>query len=385
MSFSSLYLHVPFCRSHCIYCDFFVVLEKRGGSTEGQDAFVDAVLREIHGRFHALQENPESLKTLYIGGGTPSLLPARHYQTIFQAIQTYAPFAPDIEITMEANPGDGASSDLADPPEAYREVGINRISVGVQSLNDTELKKLSRRHSAEEAKRFIQILKAGGFENIAVDLMYGLPGQTPESWQKTLAGAVSLDVPHVSMYGLQVEKNTPLKRLVAMGAYPLPDETATVAMYFEGLHFLEAHGLVRYEFSNLARPGFESRHNLTYWNNEAYLALGPGAHGYVAGERYENIRNLARYLENPLAATLTACPKNEQLENALIFGLRKREGVDISVLEEHFQFNFSERYGMKLLKYIDAGWVDWANNRLRITEAGIPTSNTILAEFIEML
>lgn len=379
-----IYLHVPFCVSRCVYCDFYVVLEKYGG----KDAYVDALCREIDLRFAGIDpaEFPEGIQTLYVGGGTPSLLPSAAYERIFRQLNRYLPFADDAEITLEANPG-AKYSEMADTPEAYLKAGFNRVSVGMQSLNNQELKKLSRLHSAEEALMFLESLKRAGWQNISLDLMYGVPLQTPESWRETLRQVLALDIQHVSMYGLKVEENTPLEKLTALqsarGSYPLPEEDAIVAMYFEGLEALRAAGFERYEFSNLAQPGYKSRHNLNYWNNGEYLALGVAAHGYWKNRRYEAVRDIVRYLENPLAGEVYDCPPQDRLENALIFGLRKAEGVSVSELEREFQIDFRKKYGPVLKKY-EGEFLSFSGERLLLREAAIPVSNVILAEFLSI-
>jgi oxygen-independent coproporphyrinogen-3 oxidase len=376
-----IYLHVPFCPSRCIYCDFFVVLEKHGG----QAAYVDSVCREIARRFEALtpgERRTDGIRTLYAGGGTPSLLRADDYRRIFAALNRWLPFHPDAEITLEANPG-GQRAGMADAPAAYRDLGFNRISVGVQSLNDAELKKLSRLHSAGEAEDFIRQLQRTGWENISIDLMYGLPLQTLDSWRETLRRAITLDVPHISMYGLKVEEGTPLERLASLpgGGYAVPEDETGVTMYFEALERLKAAGFERYEFSNLARPGYASRHNLNYWDQGEWLALGPSAHGYRDGVRTENVSDLAAYLEDPCAETRHAVPLAEQLENAIIFGLRKAEGIHIPTLERTFQVDFRQRYGRILTRYED-DFLEREGDYLRLKESGIPLSHTVLAEFL---
>ncbi len=367
-----LYLHVPFCLSRCVYCDFYVVLEKYGGHA----AYVQALRSEIQRR---LSQFPTTLiQTLYVGGGTPSLLTANDYRQIFETVRQYAEFAPGAEITLEANP-----EALKDSPERYLEVGFNRLSVGIQSLNNVELKRLSRIHTAEMAEIFIKNTQKAGFANISVDLMYGIPGQSRSSWQETLDRVVALGVQHVSMYGLKVEPNTPLNRLVAFEAYGLPQEEETVEMYFQALQFLEISGFRRYEFSNLAQPGYESHHNLNYWNNGDYHAFGVSAHGYVNGQRYETVRDLTAYLENPLAGEVYLEPLQERLENALIFGLRKSEGVDIAAIESEFQIDFRQQYQQRLAKYLDEGYLLLENGILRLSPQAIPVSNTILSEFLD--
>lgn len=378
-----IYLHVPFCVSRCVYCDFYVVLEKYGG----KDAYIDALCREIDLRFAGINpaEFPNGIQTLYVGGGTPSLLSSLAYQRIFRQLNRYLPFAPDAEITLEANPG-AKYSEMADTPEAYLKVGFNRVSVGVQSFNPLELKKLSRLHSAEEAIAFLTHLQKAGFQNISLDLMYGIPLQTTESWQETLRQAIALNVQHVSMYGLKVEENTPLEKLTALqtsrGSYPLPEEEAIVSMYFDGLETLKKAGFERYEFSNLAKAGKQSRHNLNYWDNGDYLAFGVAAHGYWKNKRYEGLRDISKYLENPLAGEIYDCPPEDRLENALIFGLRKAEGVDVAALEREFNIDFRKQYAAVLQKF-EGEFLTLIDGKLILKESAIPVSNAILAEFLK--
>jgi oxygen-independent coproporphyrinogen III oxidase len=389
----SIYLHVPFCRTRCIYCDFYVVLEKHGG----KDAFVDAVLREIDGRFTELRcKNPEQfqeiqIETLYVGGGTPSLLTAAEYKRIFDALKQQLPFTETAEITLEANPSEvGGNAAMASPADDYLKVGFNRISVGVQSLIDSELKKLSRVHSAAEAEAFIQGLQSAGWTNISIDLMYGLPLQTMESWQETLERASFLNLQHISMYGLKVEEGTPLDRLTRIpgdpGHYAVPEDDLAVDLYFEGLKQLRKAGFERYEVSNLAKPGFESRHNFNYWRQGNWLALGPSAHGYMNSEHIHNVRDLKQYLENSLTEDERfSCSEQEQLENTLIFGLRTVEGVHIPSLEKRFNIDFRQKYST-LLKKFEGDYLSWAGQKhewLVIPEKSVPLAHTVLAEFLD--
>lgn len=369
-----LYLHIPFCTSRCIYCDFYVVLEKYGGQT----AYVDAVCREIQARLGPVASNhPMKLKSLYVGGGTPSLLRADDYGKILEALAPYAQPTPESELTLELNP-----NGVRDTLTAYRAVGFNRVSVGVQSFQDEELKRLSRNHRSQEAIQCIQALQVAGFENISIDLMYGIPGQTRDSWRKTLEQTLALGVTHVSMYGLKVEPDTPLHRLIAYTPYQLPDDEETVAMFFDARERLSSGGLAPYEFSNLARPGYESRHNLNYWNMGDFIALGASAHGYQQGVRYENPRDLAQYLSDPGKASQqeTYTPA-EQLENALMMGLRKAEGVDIQLLEARYGVDFNTRYGDVLSKYAPEGFFLYDGQTLRLADHAIPVSNSLIAEF----
>ena len=372
-----LYIHLPFCLSHCIYCDFYVELK----ATEARRrAYLNALITEINAYLGT--QPPEALqpiRTLYFGGGTPALFPAAEIQEILSAITRYAPFAADAEITLEANP-----EGMADDPACYRAIGMNRLSIGVQSFQPNELKRLSRVHSAEQARRFYAQVRAAGFDNVSLDLMYGIPEQTADSWQATLAEILALAPEHLSMYGLKVEPGTGMSTLVESGRMQLPVDDATVDMYFQALACLTPAGYQLYEISNLAKPGYESRHNLSYWENVPFWAFGASAHGYIDSIRYENPRDWDTYLADPtLRAESHFCSETEKLENAFIFGLRKREGLSIPALEATYGFNFQERYGRRLQRFFDLEMLSLDNHRLTLTEAAIPVSNEILAVFLE--
>lgn len=371
-----IYIHIPFCLSHCIYCDFYVTLAKHGG----QAAYVESLLREIEIRFERQPPSGEAIQTVYFGGGTPSLLNAGDYVRIFDKLKTYADFAPDAEITLEANP-----NAMAGDPESYLEAGFNRISVGVQSFVDLELKKLSRIHTAQEASDFIRHLQTSGYQNISLDLMYGIPLQTMASWRETFRETLSLGIQHISMYGLKVEETTPLHRLATFESYRMPFEDETVEMYFEAVEAFEAAGFNAYEISNLAQPGLESRHNLNYWNNGYFYGFGAGAHGYVNELRTENIRDLASYLTHPITGSSSAtCSQKEKMENAIMLGLRKSEGINIEKISEEFGFDFLTRFGFILDKFKPLAFLKLEDNMLSLTREAIPISNSIMAEFIDV-
>lgn len=254
----------------------------------------------------------------------------------------------------------------------------------MQSFNNTELKKLSRIHDSQAAINCIRALEKAGFKNISLDLMYGIPLQTMESWQETLKRAIDLEPQHISLYGLKVEPNTSLEKLVDQGHYIVADDDLHVEMYEYAIQYLEENGLYQYEFSNFARPGFESRHNLNYWNNKSFWAFGPSAHGYINNYRYENPRDLKQWLDDPLSGSKHHCTDEERLENAFIFGLRKTMGVDIKALEREFGFNFMDKYGWILTKYADQNIFKFNNNNLSLENKAIKISNEVLAEFIQV-
>jgi oxygen-independent coproporphyrinogen-3 oxidase len=293
------------------------------------EAFQHALLREATLRLDPHHPHAQPISTLYVGGGTPSLLPASFYAQLLALVGQRFGWAASPEVTLELNPLDVAST-----PQAYVEAGFNRFSVGVQSTHPTELKRLSRRHSAEQARALVCALADAGASSISVDLMYGIPQQTPDSWQASLAEVLSWPVSHVSLYGLKVEDATPLATLAPLGGqYALPNDDDTVALYEIAVEACQQAGLARYEISNFAKAGHASQHNLAMWQNKPYWALGPAAHGYLPPWRYENQPNLANYLHAPLLATWQPETQHQRCENAFIFGLRTAQGVYLPTVQ----------------------------------------------------
>jgi oxygen-independent coproporphyrinogen III oxidase len=376
---TAIYCHIPFCQSQCIYCDFVVVLQKHGG----QAAFMQALLHEVDSRLITLShsDTPPALATsVYFGGGTPSLLPASFFAKVLASINQTIGLHPQAEITMEANP-----NAILDAPLAYLQAGINRMSIGVQSFQPTELKRLSRNHNAQTAIETVQAFQHAmashnGQANVSIDLMYGIPSQTQVSWSNTVQQAIGLGVQHVSFYGLKVEDGTPLATLLPYPAYQLPDDDTTVMMYEQAVTGFAQAGFNRYEFSNLAQAGFESQHNKAYWQNQPYLAFGPGAHGYWQGIRTENTPDVAMYCTSPLSGTVTPCPPQQQLENALIFGLRMSEGVNVATLGNAFGINVKNHFASFWTRY--APMLNWQGDAVALKPEYISVSNSMLADLI---
>ncbi|MCA9799358.1 MAG: radical SAM family heme chaperone HemW [Cyanobacteria bacterium HKST-UBA04] len=374
------YIHCPFCLSQCIYCDFAV--DTRHGHSALLDATVEALCQEMT---HCLTHQPASplpplppLSSVFLGGGTPSRFSARQLQRLLDTLTRHQPLAPDAEITMELNP-ERPASPLAD----YRAIGINRLSIGVQSMQPNELKRLSRLHGPDDVRQTVAEARASGFDNLALDVMVGLPDQTPASWQATLEALVALAPDHVSMYGLQVEPGTKLASLVDTGRFTLPDEDTAVSMYWQGIDFLEASGLVQYEISNLARPGFASRHNTGYWQNQPFWGFGPGAHSSAYQMRRANPKSLDTYLANPTQPeTVHHISPVEDLENALIFGLRQRAGVNLDTLAQIHGPDVIDRLQPLIEGHLSTGALEQDGTQLRLGRAYIPVSNSILDTFI---
>src|SRR5215207_10312909 len=288
----SLYFHIPFCTHRCAYCDF----NTYAGQEELIPGYVEALLREIEfvgQQTTQLANKATTVHTIFFGGGTPSLLSPRQFETIFKAIRTNFVRTDDAEITIEANPGTVSYENLLE----LRKIGINRISYGVQSANAEELRMLERAHDFFDVIEAVTSARKAGFENLNLDLIYGLPEQTLQTWQTTVKRILDLHPEHISAYALTLEHGTPFGRWSSKGLLPLPDPDLAAEMYEWASETFEANGYIQYEISNWAKPGHECRHNLQYWRGRPYLAFGAGAHGYANGYRYSNVLRIKTYIE----------------------------------------------------------------------------------------
>lgn len=353
----NLYIHIPFCLKKCNYCSF-VSFEK---NPEAFEQYFDAMNSEF-------EPKKEKLKTLYIGGGTPSVIPVKFYKKFDFT------FNKNYEFTFEVNPG---TVDL-DYLKSLRNIGVNRLSIGIQSFNDEILAQIGRIHSAQEAIDCVKMAKEVGFNNISIDLIYGLPNQTMKIWQDSLKKAMTLGVQHISTYGLKIEEGT------TFGQNPpqnLPAEDLCADMYLECVDFLSKNGLLHYEISNFALPGFESQHNINYWKNNPYKAIGVAAHGYENNIRYENTSDFEEYLKNPLKPVLsTILTQEDILEEGIFLGLRMKEGIDLAEFKARYGVDFEEKYQGILEKYEE--FFVRKNGRISLTTEGFMLSNSILAEFV---
>ncbi|MEO8397890.1 MAG: radical SAM family heme chaperone HemW, partial [Chloroflexota bacterium] len=283
----SIYLHIPFCTTKCTYCAFntYIKLEAL------VEPFVHALIREI--QIVARSKPDQAVGTIFFGGGTPSLLTPQQFAEIIAALRDNFQVSPDAEITLEANPNDLDIAYLT----ALRRVGLNRISIGMQTANQNELELFKRRHDNDAVVRAVSAARAGGFDNLNLDLIYGFPHQTLESWEISLQQMLALQPDHISLYALGLEEGTPLKAWVERGRLPEPDEDLAADMYERASEVLREHGYEQYEISNWARPGHECLHNLQYWHNDDYVGVGPGAHGYADGVRYSTVLSPQRYIK----------------------------------------------------------------------------------------
>jgi putative oxygen-independent coproporphyrinogen III oxidase len=324
---SGLYVHIPFCQTKCPYCDFYSVTDETLISP--YLVALDAEARLYRGRFPVFD-------SLFLGGGTPSLLDAAQLGALVASLRQHFTFAPDTEFTLEANPDDITAGKLA----IWRDLGINRLSLGVQSFDEAELRFLQRRHTATQSAAVVELIRAAGFTNLGLDLMYGLPGQGLDAWIKTLETALSFAPEHLSCYQLTLAPETPMGRLAAAGQLTPLDEETQREFFLLTADFLTARGYLHYEVANFAREEhYVCRHNLKYWTRTPYLGLGPGAHSFLAGRRWWNVSSVEEYGaslnagEAPVAETETLTPEQIRLET-LALGFRTREGVSLATIRE---------------------------------------------------
>lgn len=378
----ALYLHFPFCLRKCRYCAFNSLPLPAGKEGESLAArYLTALEREIV--LYASLCRGETLSSIYLGGGTPTLLPAEFLSRVFAACRRHFLLSGDIEITVEANPGTLSPEKLT----ALREAGANRLSIGAQSFHQEELELLGRAHGADGIYAACDAARTAGFENINLDLIYALPGQTLSRWKENLGSALALSPEHLSIYGLSLEEGTPLTRDVAAGKLVLCGEEEQVAMWEETARATAAAGYVRYEISNYARPGRECRHNITYWENTPYLGLGAGAHGFWGRVRYANEVDVYRYVDLlerrqfPRSWEEQQTPRQERTDT-VIMGLRLTRGLSRRKFAERFGSPFEYFYGEELFSLVCEGLMGMSEEAIYLTERGRLLANYVLAHFV---
>lgn len=373
-----IYIHIPFCQQICHYCDFNKVFIKN----QPVDEYIEALNTEIQLRMQsgAINKNP---KTIFLGGGTPTALKPDQLSRLMEIIQHHFDVSSVNEFSSEANPDDLTREKM----QILKDGGVNRLSIGVQSFHPELLKKIGRTHNNEEALQTIQSAKDSGFENISIDLMYGLPGQSMEDWTETLDIALELDLPHYSAYSLIIEPKTVFYNLMNKGKLRLPGEDLEAEMYGLLMRRMEEAGKRQYEISNFAQAGYESLHNLIYWNNDSYAGIGAGAHGYLNGTRYSNVGPLKRYIglltdgQLPILQSHEV-PTKEKVEEELFLGLRKMNGVSSPRFREKFNMDLQSIFGEKIEQLIERGLLEWSNDSLRLTQQGKYLGNEVFQEFL---
>ena len=372
-----IYVHIPFCKSKCYYCDFASFADK----DELIDRYVKAVKSEIYHR----QSEEYIIKTIYIGGGTPSYIPEKYIEEILAMIENCFLVSNDAEITIEVNPGTVNKSKLS----AYMNSGINRLSVGLQSANNELLKKIGRIHSLEDYEKTINLAQKVGFKNINTDIIIGLPDQTIYDVENAINKVVSLGINHISIYSLIVEENTKMEQMLNSKKYSLPDEEMERYMYWFAKRKLEDEGFNHYEISNFAKEGMQSKHNMDCWNQKEYLGFGSAAASYENKVRYKNIEAVNSYIknieENSLEKNLRIEEKQTEIDEMnefMILGLRKLKGVDVIRFKNKFLKSPFKVYKEKLKKLFDEGLIFVAPNVIRLTDKGLDLANIVWEEFV---
>lgn len=374
-----IYVHIPFCRQKCLYCDFN---SYTGFGAEVMLAYAVAVCREIARRRKNMPLNANA--SIYFGGGTPSLLSAEYTAQIVNALKKYGFWQKPREASIEANPGTVDFPKL----QTLRQMGFDRISFGVQSLNNAELKTIGRVHNAAEALEAIELAQKAGFKRINADIIYGLPGQTMASLKATLNKLVQTGVEHLSVYGLIVEDGTPLQKLVETGSLVLPDDDEAADMYEFVQEFLKAQEFERYEVSNYARNGAYSYHNLVYWHYYPYAAFGAGACGFNGNARFTGTNTVPGYIKGISAGVdiyeVEQLTSNMKFEEFMFMGLRKKSGVNLMEAKERFGVDVTVRYKTHLAPFVARGFVqiDESAGRICLTEAGMEVGNQIFEIFV---
>ena len=372
----SLYIHIPFCAQKCLYCDFPSFARK----DHLRKAYIEALNKEII----SLREKYNNLEinTIFIGGGTPSVLEADELECLLKEVAKLN-MAKDIEYSMECNPGNLTEEKL----EVMKKYGVNRISMGLQAKQDNLLKGLGRIHNYKTFKENFLLAKKVGFNNINVDLMFGLPNQRLNEWEETLREIISLEPAHISAYSLIIEEGTAFYNLYENDKLKLPTEEEERKMYHLAKKILEENGFNQYEISNYAKEGKECRHNLAYWNMDNWIGVGSAAASYINGKRIKNISSVEEYINSinekgEAVEEIINNSKNDNMEEFMFMGLRKINGIDENEFKNRFSMNINDVYGEILNKYIDEGLLIRDSGRIFLSEKGIEISNIIMADFL---
>ena len=369
---TSAYVHIPFCTQICYYCDFSKVFIKN----QPVDAYLEHLIQET--RSYEIGK----LRTLYIGGGTPTALSDQQLAYLLTELPKVMDLSEVEEFTIEANPGDLDPDKIA----VLKDSQVNRVSLGVQTFDNKMLKKIGRSHQEQDIYDNIRHLKQAGFDNISIDLIYALPGQTMDQVKENVAKAIDLDIPHMSLYSLILENHTVFMNRMRRGKLPLPKEELEAEMFEYIIEEMEKAGFEHYEISNFSKPGFESRHNLVYWDNAEYYGLGAGASGYVDGIRYKNHGPIRHYLEAVEAGKARITEEHltleEKMEEELFLGLRKKTGVSKALFEEKFGVSFDQRYGQVVASLTEQGLLVPDDKQVRMTKRGLFLGDTVAEKFI---
>lgn len=374
---AGIYIHIPFCKKRCTYCDFYTEV-----APKLIPDLIDSIVKELKIRNKYLKN--EDIQTIYFGGGTPSVLNKHQFELIFDTIYSIYNISKNAEITFEANPDDLTSEFLA----SISSLPFNRISIGIQSFDDRDLKRINRRHTGQDAINAVKNAQIAGFNNISIDLIYGLPEQTIVDWKKQLEIAFSLNVQHISSYGLTFEKGTALWKQREKGKVQIIDDDTMNEMYQILITEMTKNDFEAYEISNFALPNYRSRHNTSYWKQEAYIGLGPSAHSYDISSRQWNVSSITKYVNAIQNGTsffereiLTA---NDRYNDFIMVSLRTSDGIDIELLEKEFGIDYLNFCLENVQKFIDTKKVNFHLNRLTLSKEGIQISNLIIMELMRV-
>jgi oxygen-independent coproporphyrinogen-3 oxidase len=373
-----LYIHIPYCLHKCGYCDF----NSHNLNEEEMKRYVDAVVLEME-HYSRSRQATDEVTSLFFGGGTPTTLPFPDLVRLLEASREFFQIAPQAEITVEANPATIPQTDLS----LLVNAGFNRISIGVQSFDPKELEFLARVHNVDEVDLTVHRAREAGFDNLSLDLMYGLPGQSLEQWNASLQKALNHEPEHISAYNLTIEPNTRFHKLFHQGAWRLPDEDHQLTLYRHTIKTLTEAGYRHYEISNYARDGRECRHNLLYWDNGDYLGLGAGAASYLKGERRKNQLLPSRYIRE-VEEKGSAVDSREQLEprhamgETVMLGLRQMQGLDLDRFEQRFQVSWSDLFGETVDRLQEQNLVSLKDRKLTLSERGLALADSVILEFL---
>ncbi len=373
-----LYIHIPFCESRCIYCGFYSTTR-----LDQRQRYVEALCREME-----LRPTDDTIATIYLGGGTPSMLTHGQLEQLLTHIYNRYNVAPDAEVTLEMNPddvvrsGEGGGGDGKSPVPLLDGLPVNRVSMGAQTFSAERLRFLRRRHSADEVDKAVELLRRQGIDNISIDLMFGFPGETLADWQSDIAHALALHPNHLSAYSLMYEEGTPLGKLLEQGQISEIDEELSVAMYDELADQLTATGFEHYEISNFALPGRRSRHNSSYWNATPYIGLGAAAHSYDVCTRSWNVSDLSQYMEavevGRLPCEMETLDDDTRYDDLVTTRLRTREGIDLCSLQPRHR-----DYLLRMAKpHLEQGLLAEEDGRLHLTRRGIMVSNAVMSDLM---
>ena len=376
-----IYIHIPFCKQKCYYCDFISYANKE----EKVKEYIESLQKEIELESDRYKNEEYEITTIYIGGGTPSFIDALYIERIINTIKQNYKLHENPEITIEVNPGTINEEKI----KKYKDIGINRISIGLQTTKDNLLKQIGRIHTYEEFLNCYQIVQKVGVDNINVDLMLGLPNQTLEDLKESLREVINLKPNHISLYSLILEENTVLEKQVSENELELPSEDKERKMYWETKKILEQNGYIHYEISNFSKKGYESKHNLNCWNQKEYLGFGVAAHSYIKNKRYCNTNNIEEYIKNvqngKILSNRTICEiqnKIEEQKEYMLLGLRKIQGIDIQEFKNKFIDNPIYIFHKELEKLVKEELIEVDLNQIKLTSKGLDFANLVWEEFV---